>query len=190
MVRAGSLTVDSSNKQARFMRFCDCFNIPIIFLVDTPAYQPGTQQERAGIIRHGAKVLYALCEATVPRISIILRKAYGGGNLGMAQIPGMGTDFMFHWPTTEVGVMGPEQSVELFFGPQIAAAPDPVAYKKQMVEMYKGAAGNPLMMASFSPYTEDVIEPKDTRRVLIKSLEFLRNKKVSRYPKRHGNIPL
>jgi len=190
IVRAGSLTVDSSTKEARFMRFCDCFNIPLVMLVDTPAYQPGSQQEQAGIIRHGAKVLYALCESTVPRISVILRKAYGGGNLGMGSIPGMGTDFIYSWPTAEMGVMGAEQSVDLFFGPQIAAAPDPVAYKQQMVDMYKGVMGNPVFMASFNPFTEDVIEPKDTRRILIRSLESLRAKKISRQPKRHGNIPL
>ncbi|MFH0811805.1 MAG: acyl-CoA carboxylase subunit beta, partial [Pseudomonadota bacterium] len=110
MVRAGSLTFDSSDKQARFMRFCDCFNIPIILLVDTPAYLPGSAQEHKGIIRHGAKVLYALCEATVPRIVVVLRKSYGGGNLGMGIVPGMGTDLVYYWPIVEVGVLGAEAS--------------------------------------------------------------------------------
>ena len=114
MVRAGSLTVDSSDKEARFIRFCDAFNIPIIMLIDTPAYMPGSAQEHKGIIRHGAKVLFALCEATVPRIGVVLRKSYGGGNLGMGITPGMKVDFTFYWPSAEAGVLGAQQSVELF----------------------------------------------------------------------------
>ena len=190
MVRAGSLTVDSSDKESRFIRFCDCFNIPMVFLIDTPAYQPGSQQESAGIIRHGAKVLYALCEAVVPRVAVILRKAYGGGNLGMGTIPGMGTDLIYSWPIVEMGVMGAAQSVDLFFGEMIKASPDPEATKEQMIKEYRQFAANPLMMASFNPFTEDVIEPKDTRRVLIRSMELLKDKKIARQPKRHGNIPL
>ena len=189
-IRAGSLTINGSNKQARFIRFCDAFNIPIILLVDTPAYMPGLQQEHGGIIRHGAKVLYALCEAIVPRIAVVLRKAYGGGTLGMGIVPGFGTDFIFNWPMVEAGVLGPEQSVELFYAKEIAEAEDPEKYKAKKVEEYREKYANPLFEASIDPYIEDVIDPKETRRALIKTLKLLRNKKVFRYPKRHGNIPL
>jgi len=189
-VRAGSLTMNSSDKQARFMRFCDAFNIPIIMLVDTPAYMPGLQQEHGGIIRHGAKVLYALCEAVVPRIAVVLRKAYGGGNLGMGVMPGFRTDFTFYWPTVEAGVLGPEQSVELFYSKEIMEAADPVKYKEEKVKEYRQKYANPVFEASLNPYVEDVIEPEDTRRILIRVLKLLRGKKVSRQPKRHGNIPL
>ena len=190
MVRAGSLTIDSSDKQARFIRFCDAFNIPIVILVDTPAYMPGLEQEHGGIIRHGAKVLYALCEAIVPRIAVVLRKAYGGGNLGMGVMPGFRTDFIFYWPIVEAGVLGPEQSVELFYSKEIREAEDPVKYKEEKVKEYRQKYANPIFEASVNPYVEDVIEPKDTRRMLIRALKLLRSKKVSRQPKRHGNIPL
>ncbi|MDY7019338.1 MAG: acyl-CoA carboxylase subunit beta [Chloroflexota bacterium] len=190
MARAGSLTIDSSDKQARFMRFCDAFNIPIILLVDTSAYMPGSYQEHSGIIRHGAKVLYALCEAVVPRIAVVLRKSYGGGNLGMGTVPGFKTDFTFYWPTAEVGVLGAEQSVELFYSKEIDEAEDPVKYKAEKVKEYRERYANPLFEASINPYLDDVIEPKETRRLLIKTLQFLQKKKVIRQPKRHGNIPL
>ncbi len=190
MVRAGSLTIDSSDKEARFMRFCDCFNIPIIMLVDTSAYMPGSYQEHGGIIRHGAKVLYALCEAVVPRIAVVLRKAYGGGNLGMGTVPGFKTDFTFYWPAAEVGVLGADQSVDLFYSKELAEAEDPVKYKAEKVKEYREKYANPLFEVSNNPFLEDVIEPKETRRVLIKTLQSLRNKKVIRQPKRHGNIPL
>jgi len=190
MVRGGSLTIDSSDKQARFIRFCDAFNIPIIMLVDTPAYMPGLQQEHGGIIRHGAKVLYALCEAVVPRVAVVLRKAYGGGNLGMGVMPGFRTDFTFYWPLVEAGVLGPVQSVELFYSKEIAEAEDPVKYKEEKVKEYREKYANPIFEASLNPYVEDVIEPKDTRRLLIRTLKLLRGKKVSRQPKRHGSIPL
>ena len=190
MVRAGSLTIDSSDKQARFMRFCDAFNIPIILLIDTPAFMPGSQQEHAGIIRHGAKVLYALCEATVPRVAVVLRKAYGGGNLGMGVVPGFGTDLIYYWPIAEVGVLGAEQAVELFYSKELAEAEDPVKYKAEKVEEYREHYANPLFEASVSPFVDDIIEPRETRRTLITALQFLRSKKVAREPKRHGNIPL
>lgn len=190
MVRAGSLTIDSSNKQARFIRFCDAFNIPLILLVDTPAYMPGSQQEHGGIIRHGAKVLYALCEAVVPRIVVVLRKAYGGGNLGMGVVPGFGTDFVFNWPIVEAGVLGPEQAVDLFYAKEIAEAEDQAKYKAEKAKEYREKYANPLFEASINPNVDDIIEPKETRPVLIRALQLLRNKKVSRQPKRHGNIPL
>ncbi len=188
---AGSLTVDSSDKQARFIRFCDCFNIPVVLLVDTPAYMPGTWQEHAGIIRHGAKVLYALCEATVPRISVLVRKAYGGGNLGMGLIPGMGTDLVYCWPNVEVGVVGVEQSVALFYGDLIAQAENPEEFRKNLINQYKERYANPIYNASYDWHLEDIIEPRETRRTLIKGLKLLRTKKrINPYPKKHGNIPL
>jgi acetyl-CoA carboxylase carboxyltransferase component len=190
MVRAGSMTVNSSDKQARFIRFCDCFNIPLVFLIDTPAYMPGSEQEHAGIIRHGAKVLYALCEAVVPRVAVVLRKAYGGGNLGMGVVPGMGTDFVFAWPIAEIGVLGAEQTVDLFYADEIQKAENPDEYRAQKVREYREQYANPFSVASDSTHIEDIIEPRDTRWRLIKALELLRHKKVWRQPKRHGNIPL
>ena len=190
MVRAGSLTVNSSDKQARFMRFCDCFNIPLILLIDTPAYAPGSEQEHAGIIRHGSKVLYALCEAVVPRIAVVIRKAYGGGNLGMGVLPGLATDFVFAWPIAEIGTLGAEQSVELFYRQEIEKAENPEEFRRQKIREYRYEYSNPLSIASESTHIEDIIEPRDTRWRLIKTMELLRNKRVFRYPKRHGNIPL
>jgi acetyl-CoA carboxylase carboxyltransferase component len=191
MVRAGSLTVDSSDKEARFIRFCDAFNIPLIMLIDTPAYMPGSAQEHKGIIRHGAKVLFALCEATVPRIGVVLRKSYGGGNLGMGITPGFRTDFTFYWPSAEAGVLGAQQSVELFYADEIANAEDKEQYRAEMVRQYRERYTNPILMASTNLYAEDVITPAETRRVLIRALQFLRTKtKNTGLPKRHGNIPL
>lgn len=191
MVRAGSLTVDSSDKQARFIRFCDAFNIPIVLLVDTPAYMPGSHQERAGIIRHGAKVLYALCEATVPRCAVVLRKVYGGGQLGMGTLPGMQTDFVFYWPIAETGVLGAEQSVELFYSNEIKSAPDPAKTKEEKVKEYREKYASPFTTASQDPFITDIIEPGETRRCLIKAFKLMQGKKkVNKYPKKHGNIPL
>ena len=189
---AGSLTVDSSDKQARFMRFCDCFNIPIILLVDTSAYMPGKDQEQLGIIRHGAKVLYALCESTVPRIAIVTRKAYGGGNLGMGVLPFQaGTDMMFYWPITELGIMGAKATVELFMGDVIRSSPNPDETRDLYIKELEERTCNPVREAAYNPFINDVIEPKDTRKVLIQSLDFLSTKKKPpRYSKRHGNIPL
>jgi len=189
-VRAGSLTVNSSNKQARFIRFCDAFNIPIVLLVDTPAYMPGLEQEHGGIITHGAKVLYALSEATVPRVAVMIRKAYGGGSLGMGVVPGMGTDFIFAWPIAETGVMGAEQTVDLFYADEIAKAEKPQQLREQLIKEYIDRYANPFAEVSIRTHIKDIIEPRETRRQLIKSLELLRGKKVIRYPKKHGNIPL
>jgi acetyl-CoA carboxylase carboxyltransferase component len=189
-IKAGSLTAESSSKQARFMRFCDCFNIPIILLIDTPAYMPGTAQERAGIIRHGSKVLYALCEATVPRIAIVVRKVYGGGTLGMGAIQGLGTDLLFLWPTAELGVLGAEQSVELYYAEEIVKAANPQEARRQKVEEYREKYANPFREISENPYVDDIIIPTETRECLYRSLQLLKNKKIYRQPKRHGNIPL
>jgi acetyl-CoA carboxylase carboxyltransferase component len=173
------------------MRFCDCFNIPIVLLVDTPAYMPGAAQERAGIIRHGAKVLYALCEATVPRIAVVLRKSYGGGNLGMGVMPGMGTDLIYYWPTVEVGVLGPSASVELHFGEEIRKSDDPEAVRQEKLKEFKERYSNPIREVSANWGIDDVIEPDQTRSVLIRGLEFLSSKQRSpEAVKRHGNIPL
>jgi acetyl-CoA carboxylase carboxyltransferase component len=136
MVRAGCMTVDSSDKQSRFIRFCDAFNIPIVSFVDTPAYLPGKDQEYAGIIRHGAKVLYAWCEAIVPKIAVIVRKAYGGGTLAMGLKAGLGTDFIFPWPIAEEGAMGAEPSVEILFAKEISEAADPEAVKAEKIKEY------------------------------------------------------
>ncbi|MFC2003103.1 acyl-CoA carboxylase subunit beta [Chloroflexota bacterium] len=190
MVRAGAMTVNSSDKQARFIRFCDCFNIPLIILVDTPAYLPGSAQEHAGIIRHGAKVLYALCEAVVPRIAIVIRKCYGGALAGMGVTPGNGTDFVFLWPTVEAGMMGAEQAVELFYGEEIKKAENPEQYREKLVREYREQYANPFYEVSRAPFFNDVIEPRETRRRLIQTLELLRHKNLLPVPKRHGNIPL
>jgi acetyl-CoA carboxylase carboxyltransferase component len=189
---AGSLTVDSSDKQTRFMRFCDCFNIPLILLVDTSAYLPGRDQEHKGIIRHGAKVLYALCESTVPRIGLVMRKAYGGGNLGMGVIPAQaGTDFLFYWPIAELGIMGAKASVELFFGEAIRTAGNPEEMKARLIKEYEDRYANPLREASANPFINDIIEPRETRRVLIRSLTFLSaRQRPLRHSKRHGNMPM
>ena len=186
-VLAGSLTVDSSDKQARFIRFCDCFNIPLIILVDTPAYMPGSGQEHAGIIRHGAKVLYALCEAVVPRITLVLRKAYGGGNLGMSVLPGLGTDLVLYWPTMEIGVLGVEQTVTLFYGMQEGMTKEKLAEK---IDEYRNTAANPIIDASFNVNVHDVVAPAETRSYLIRALKVLEKKKKKIPEKRHGNIPL
>ncbi len=190
LVRAGSLTVNSSNKQARFIRFCDAFNIPLVMLVDTPAYMPGLEQEHGGIITHGAKVLYALSEAIVPRVAVIIRKSYGGGALGMGVVPGLGTDFIFAWPIAETGVMGAEQTVDLFYADEIAKSEKPQQLREQLIEEYTDRYANPFFEASIRTHIKDVIEPRDTRQRLITTLKLLRGKKVVRYPKRHGNIPL
>jgi Acetyl-CoA carboxylase, carboxyltransferase component (subunits alpha and beta) len=190
MVRAGSLTVDSSDKQTRFMRFCDCFNIPMIVLVDTSAYMPGTHQEHAGIIRHGAKVLYALNECTVPRIAVIIRKAYGGGNLGMGTFLNFGTDWLYMWPMAELGVLGVEQSVKLFYGAEIKKSDDPKKMMAEKLKIYKEKYANPIYESSANWYLEDVIEPGETRRILIRDLRFLKTKDKERLPRKHGNVPL
>jgi acetyl-CoA carboxylase carboxyltransferase component len=190
-VLAGGMTEKSSAKQARFMRFCDCFNIPIILLADTPGYIPGTASEKAGIIRSGAKILYAQCEATVPKIAIICRKAYGGGQNGMGVAPGMGTDFVFCWPTADVGVMGDKQTVELLYSDDINKSAHPDKTRQDLIEAYRKRYGNPFEAASLGRLgIEDVFAPRETRRRLIQSLRLLQNKRQARYTKRHGNIPL
>jgi acetyl-CoA carboxylase carboxyltransferase component len=190
MVRAGCMTVDSSRKQARFIRFCDAFNIPLVLLVDTPGYLPGKAQEHDGIIHHGAKVLYALSEATVPKIAVLMRKVYGGAALGMGILPGFGTDLVFAWPTAEVGAMGAEQAVELFYAEDIKSAEKPQEFRAQKVKEYNELYADSLALASQVTYVQDIIEPRETRRCLARSLQLIKDKKIEPYPKRHGNMPL
>jgi acetyl-CoA carboxylase carboxyltransferase component len=183
--------VNTANKQARFIRFCDAFNIPLVMLVDTAAYLPGREQEQSGTIRGTAKVLYALCEATVPRVSVVIRRSYGGaGNLSMGVNPGLGTDFVFAWPMAETSQMRSEQLVELFYGAEIAKAKNPEELRDQRIKEYRNWYANILSQASIRTHITDVIEPGETRKRLITTLKLLRGKKIERYPKRHGNIPL
>ena len=190
MVRAGCMSVDSSDKQARFIRFCDAFNIPIVLLVDTPGYLPGKAQEHAGIIRHGAKVLYALSEAIIPKVAILMRKVYGGAALGMGILPGFGTDLIFAWPIAEVGAMGAEQAVELLYAEDIKNADNPEEFRAQKVRQYGELYADTLALASQVTYVQDIIEPRETRRCLIRSLRLIKGKRIEPYPKRHGNMPL
>ncbi len=190
MVRAGCMSVDSSDKQARFIRFCDAFNIPLILLVDTPGYLPGKSQEHAGIIRHGAKVLYALSEAVVPRIAILLRKVYGGAALGMGVLAGFGTDLVFAWPTAEIGAMGASQAVEFFYADDIKQAANPEAFRAEKIREYEQLYTDSLALASQVAYVQDVIEPRETRRCLTRSLKLIKTKRIDYPQKRHGNIPL
>jgi methylmalonyl-CoA decarboxylase subunit alpha len=184
---AGVLDVDSSDKAARFIRYCDAFNIPIITLVDLPGYLPGVDQEHAGVIRHGAKVLYAYSEATVPKLTVILRKAYGGGYIAMSSRH-LRADFVFAWPSAEIAVMGPEGAANIIFRKEILSAADPDKMRKQKVEEYKAKFANPYVAASRG-YVDAVIEPSETRRFLMHSIEVSENKDVPMPQKKHGLPP-
>ncbi len=185
---AGGLDSNASIKAARFVRFCDAFNIPLITFEDVPGFWPGTAQEHTGIIRNGAKLLYAFAEATVPKITVITRKAYGGAYCVMSSKHIRG-DINYAWPTAEIAVMGPEGAVEIIFSKEIKAAKDPTAKKRELVEEYKGKFANPYVAAKRG-YVDDVIEPSKTRFRLIRALEMLQNKRDSLPMKKHGNIPL
>lgn len=185
---AGALTVDSSDKEARFIRFCDAFNIPLVFLVDTTGFMPGSRQEHAGILRHGAKVLYAIAESVVPKIAVLIRKAYGGAKPAMGIDKDIGVDHIYAWPTGESAIMGAEAVSDLIYGKEIAAADDPEALRQKKIAELKAAA-NPYPMV-YGGLVDDIIEPAETRRRLFQTLESLMGKKESRFPKRHGNIPL
>lgn len=187
-VLAGVLDINSSDKAARFVRFCDSFNVPIITFVDVPGFLPGTSQEHGGIIRHGAKLLYAYCESTVPKITIITRKAYGGAYDVMSSKHIRG-DLNFAWPTAEIAVMGPEGAVNIIFKKELAEADDPEARRKELVAEYREKFAHPYIAASRG-YIDDVIEPRLTRPRLINALEMLTNKRDSNPAKKHGNIPL
>ncbi len=188
MILAGVLDIDSSRKGARFVRFCDAFNIPIVTLADVPGYLPGTAQEHGGIISHGAKLIYAYSEATIPKVTVIVRKAYGGAYLVMGS-KHMRADINFAWPSAEIAVMGPDGAVNIIFRREIEAAADPEAKRKELVEQYRGQFANPYVTASRG-FIDDVIEPGDTRLKIIGALEMLQNKTDSNPPKKHGNIPL
>lgn len=188
MVLAGVLDIDSSVKGARFVRFCDCFNIPLVVFEDVPGFLPGLAQEHGGIIKHGAQLLYAFCEATVPKVTVITRKAYGGAYDVMNSRHVRG-DMVFAWPNAEIAVMGPQGAVNIIFRREIAAAEDPEAKRAELVAEYRAKFANPYVAASYG-YIDDVIEPRETRPRLIAVLEMLQNKRDSNPPKKHGNIPL
>ncbi|MEM0173773.1 MAG: acyl-CoA carboxylase subunit beta, partial [Sulfolobaceae archaeon] len=184
----GAIDVDAADKAARFIRFCDAFNIPLISLVDTPGYVPGTEQEYKGIIRHGAKMLYAFAEATVPKITIIVRKSYGGAHIAMS-IKSLGADLVYAWPTAEIAVTGPEGAVRILYRREIQNSKNPEEFIKEKITEYKKLFANPYWAAE-KGLIDDVIEPKDTRKIIYRALQMLRNKREFRYPKKHGNIPL
>ena len=187
-VLAGTLDIDSSVKAARFVRFCDAFNIPVVTFVDVPGFLPGTDQEHQGIIRHGAKLLYAYCEATVPKLTVITRKAYGGAYDVMSS-KHIRADFNFAWPTAELAVMGPRGAVEIIFRKEIEAAEDPAAEEERLVGEYREKFANPLIAAQRG-YLDDIISPRQTRRRLASALDVLKNKRQEIPLKKHGNPPL
>jgi propionyl-CoA carboxylase beta chain len=187
-VLAGVLDIDASLKAARFVRFCDCFNIPIITFEDVPGFLPGVTQEHGGIIKHGAKLLYAYCEATVPKLTVITRKAYGGAYDVMSSKHIRG-DVNLAWPTAEIAVMGPKGAVEILYKREIAAAPDPAAALDARVADYTERFANPYTAAARG-YVDDIIDPRDTRPRLIDALSTLRGKRDRNPPRKHGNLPL
>lgn len=185
---AGSLEINASDKGARFIRFCDCFNIPLLTLVDVPAFLPGSQQEHSGIIRHGAKMLYAYAEATVPKVSVILRKAYGGAYIAMNS-KGLGADVVYAWPIAEIAVMGASGAVAIIGKRAIDAAEDPAAKRQELVDEYNEKFMNPYVAAEHG-YVDEVILPEETRAKIVAALEMLAYKKKDRPHRKHGNIPL
>ncbi|HLV37288.1 MAG TPA: acyl-CoA carboxylase subunit beta [Spirillospora sp.] len=188
MVLAGVLDINASNKAARFVRTCDCFNIPIITFVDVPGYLPGTDQEHNGIITSGAKLLYAYCEATVPKLTVTTRKSYGGAYCVMSSKHIRG-DLNLAWPTAEIAVMGPEGAVEIIYRRELKDAADPAALKKQLAAEYREKFASPYVAAARG-YIDDIIEPRDTRPRLINALQVFQNKRDENPPKKHGNMPL
>jgi acetyl-CoA carboxylase carboxyltransferase component len=185
---AGVIDINASDKMARFVRMCDCFNIPIVTFVDSPGYLPGVLQEHSGIIRHGAKVLYAYAEATVPKITVITRKAYGGAYIVMGS-KYLGTDVTYAWPSAEIAVMGAEGAVNILFRKKIESASDPSGERGRLVEEYRQQFNNPYFAAR-AGYVDDIIEPRETRPKIIASLAALRDKYSSAPPRKHGNIPV
>jgi propionyl-CoA carboxylase beta chain len=185
---AGCLDIQASIKGARFIRFCDCFNIPLITFEDVPGFLPGKDQELGGIITHGAKLLYAYCESTVPKITLITRKAYGGAYDVMSSKHIRG-DVNLAWPSAEIAVMGAEGAAKIVFRNEIKGAKSKAATEKRLVEQYKERFNNPYLAASYG-YVDDIIEPSETRGHLIRALELTRNKRDRNPGKKHGNIPL
>ncbi|MBQ9708408.1 MAG: methylmalonyl-CoA carboxyltransferase [Firmicutes bacterium] len=187
---AGCLDINASDKAARFIRRCDCFNIPLLTIEDVPGFLPGTDQEYGGIIRHGAKMLYAYCEATVPKITVILRKAYGGAYIGMCNKE-LGADIVMAWPSAQIAVMGASGAVNIISSvkKEIKAADDPIAVRQQKIDEYEETFNNPYVAAALG-YVEDVIEPATTRQRVAGALDMLATKRESLPAKKHGNIPL
>jgi acetyl-CoA carboxylase carboxyltransferase component len=187
-VLAGVLDIDAAQKGARFVRFCDAFGIPLVTLVDVPGFLPGTSQEYGGVIRHGAKLLYAYCEATVPRIQVIVRKAYGGAYIVMDS-RSVGTDLSFAWPSNEIAVMGAEGAVNVLFRKELAASPNPDELRAELVGEY----AEQLMHSHYAAergLVDDVIEPADTRIAVARGLQMLRTKRMRPVQRKHGNLPL
>jgi propionyl-CoA carboxylase beta chain len=187
-VLAGTLDINSSTKGARFIRFCDAFNIPLLILEDVPGFLPGIDQEHNGIIRHGAKMLYAFADATVPRITVILRKSYGGAYCVMNS-KNLGGDFNFAWPTAEIAVMGPEGAVAILYRNDLEKSDDPVAMKKELVARYRDEIANPYV-ADERGFIDEVIDPAYTRLILVRAFKALENKSIDNPARKHGNIPL
>jgi len=185
---AGVLDINASDKASRFIRFCDCFNIPLLTLVDVPGYMPGTAQEHGGIIRHGAKLLYVYSEATVPKVTLILRKAYGGAYVGMCS-KYLGADMVLAYPSAEIAVMGASGAAEIVFAREIKSADDPDALRAQRIQEYKEQFSNPYRAAERGS-VDDVIDPKDTRFKLARAFDLLETKREPYPDKKHGNIPL
>jgi propionyl-CoA carboxylase beta chain len=188
LVLAGTLDIDASVKGARFVRFCDAFNIPLLTFVDVPGFLPGTDQEWGGIIRHGAKLLYAFSEATVPKMTVITRKAYGGAYDVMCS-KHIGADVNVSWPTGEIAVMGAPAAVNIIFRRQLNEAEDRDKKREELIVGYEGQFNNPMVAAEMG-YIDDVIDPRETRPYLIKALSMIRTKRPERPPRKHGNIPL
>jgi acetyl-CoA carboxylase carboxyltransferase component len=187
-VAAGCLDIDASDKAARFIRRCDAFNIPLLTIVDVPGFLPGVRQETGGIIRHGAKMLYAYCEATVPKVTVILRKAYGGAYIAMCDKE-LGADLVLAWPTAQIAVMGADGAANIVFKNEIKEADDPISKRQEMIALYEEMFNNPYRAAEMG-YVEDIIEPSETRPRLISAFDMLESKRQSLPAKKHGNIPL
>ena len=187
-VKAGVLDIDASDKAARFVRFCDSFNIPLVTFEDVPGFMPGVAQEHGGIIRHGAKLIFAYCEATVPKLTVVMRKGYGGAYIVMSSKHIRG-DYNVAWPTAQIAVMGAEGAVNIIYRKELRAAEDLQALRKRLVAEYEERFANPYQAASYG-YVDAVIEPSQTRAVLINALQMLQNKRDTNPPKKHGNMPL
>jgi acetyl-CoA/propionyl-CoA carboxylase carboxyl transferase subunit len=187
-IYAGTLDVNASLKGARFIRFCDAFNVPLVSFVDVPGFLPGRDQERLGIIKHGAKMLYAYSEATVPKLTVITRKAYGGAYIVMSS-KHLGADTVFAWPTAEIAVMGPQGAINIIFRKDISSNDQPESLRERLIGEYREKFANPTLPAAYG-YIDDIILPTETRPQLIKTLESLDHKSLSNPAKKHGNIPL
>jgi propionyl-CoA carboxylase beta chain len=187
-IMAGVIDIDAADKMTRFVRMCDCFNIPLVTFVDSPGFLPGIAQEHGGIIRHGAKLLYAYSEATVPKICVITRKAYGGAYVVMSS-KYLGTDVTYAWPSAEIAVLGAEGAANILFKKQIETAEDPAAERKKLAKEYRDKFNNPYYAAS-TGYVDDIIEPRESRPKIIASLSALRDKYAPAPPRKHGNIPV